>query len=183
VTNRHVAGEFVTSKVVNSSSRWVPVSRYRRASTSFRKSTTMSGLFPAPQASPCRRTVGTRRRILRNRARIWQCQTCQTDYARIENCADAQNVAAIGYPAFDSRIPEPALMERIFGKTYNKKRLAPGSVTRVEETRIWHNCTRWAAIQAPSSSILTKETQSGFILAGAFSRRTTRCAPMWSKDF
>ena len=32
-------------------------------------------------------------------------------------------------------------MEDIYGKTYNKKRLAPGGVTRVEQTRILHNCT------------------------------------------
>jgi endonuclease G len=52
-----------------------------------------------------------------------------------------QEVATIGYPAYDSRIPEPDLMERIYGKVYNKKRLAPGSVTRLEEALLWHNCT------------------------------------------
>lgn len=52
-----------------------------------------------------------------------------------------RNVATIGYPAYDSRIPEPDLMEEIFGKTYNKKRLAPGAVTAIEPTRILHNCT------------------------------------------
>ncbi|CAJ0849341.1 hypothetical protein AMST5_00111 [freshwater sediment metagenome] len=55
--------------------------------------------------------------------------------------AETENVATIGYPAYDSRIPEPELMERIYGKVYNKKRLAPGGVTRVEAVRIWHNCT------------------------------------------
>ena len=55
--------------------------------------------------------------------------------------ATTESVATIGYPAYDSRIPEPDLMEHIFGKTYNKKRLAPGGVTRVEEDRILHNCT------------------------------------------
>ena len=52
-----------------------------------------------------------------------------------------QEVATIGYPAYDSRIPEPDLMERIYGKVYNKKRLAPGSVTRIEDALLWHNCT------------------------------------------
>lgn len=52
-----------------------------------------------------------------------------------------ENVATVGYPAYDSRIPEPDLMEQIFGKTYNKKRLAPGGVMRVEATRLLHNCT------------------------------------------
>jgi endonuclease G, mitochondrial len=55
--------------------------------------------------------------------------------------AATQEVATIGYPAYDSRIPEPDLMERIYGKVYNKKRLAPGSVTRLEEALLWHNCT------------------------------------------
>src|SRR5262249_21222941 len=41
----------------------------------------------------------------------------------------------------DSRIPEPDLMERIYGNVYNKKRLAPGGVTRLEEALLWHNCT------------------------------------------
>jgi endonuclease G len=55
--------------------------------------------------------------------------------------AVTQNVAVIGYPAYDSRIPEPELMERIYGKIYNKKRLAPGAVTRLDESRLFHNCT------------------------------------------
>jgi len=52
-----------------------------------------------------------------------------------------ETIAAIGYPAYDSRIPEPELMEHIFGSVYNKKRLAPGAITRVEQTRLLHNCT------------------------------------------
>ena len=32
-------------------------------------------------------------------------------------------------------------MERIYGKVYNKKRLAPGGVTRMEDALLWHNCT------------------------------------------
>jgi len=50
-------------------------------------------------------------------------------------------IATIGYPAYDSRIPEPDLMERIYGKVYNKKRLAPGGVTRLDDALLWHNCT------------------------------------------
>src|SRR5262249_58076864 len=55
--------------------------------------------------------------------------------------AATQEVPPIGYPAYDSRIPEPDLMERIYGNVYNKKRLAPGGVTRLEEALLWHNCT------------------------------------------
>ena len=50
-------------------------------------------------------------------------------------------IATVGYPAYDSRIPEPDLMERIYGKVYNKKRLAPGGVTRLDDALLWHNCT------------------------------------------
>ena len=54
---------------------------------------------------------------------------------------ETENAATIGYPAYDSRIPELDLMERIYGRIYNKKRLAPGGVTRVEARRLLHNCT------------------------------------------
>ena len=55
--------------------------------------------------------------------------------------AATENVAVIGYPAYDSRIPEPDLMDRIYGRVYDKKRLAPGAVTAVDERRLSHNCT------------------------------------------
>src|SRR5262249_15792615 len=57
------------------------------------------------------------------------------------NPTTTQSAAVIGYPAYDSRIPEPELMEHIFGKVYNKKRLAPGAVTVVDGTQILHNCS------------------------------------------
>jgi endonuclease G len=50
-------------------------------------------------------------------------------------------VATIGYPAYDSRIPEPDLMKQIYGEVYDKKRLAPGAITDVDEDRVLHNCT------------------------------------------
>ncbi|OEO33178.1 hypothetical protein VW23_007935 [Devosia insulae DS-56] len=53
----------------------------------------------------------------------------------------SDNVSTIGYPAFDSRIPEPDLMRSIYGNRYDHKRLAPGAVTSVEATHLLHNCT------------------------------------------
>lgn len=50
-------------------------------------------------------------------------------------------IATIGYPAFDSRIPNLELMEEIYGSVYNKKRVAPGSVMSVQDTSFQHNCT------------------------------------------
>lgn len=49
-------------------------------------------------------------------------------------------VAVIGYPARDSRIPEEALMDRIFGNVYNKKRLSPGQVMRIDRDQVLHDC-------------------------------------------
>ncbi|MER2266121.1 DNA/RNA non-specific endonuclease [Methylobacterium oxalidis] len=58
-----------------------------------------------------------------------------------EKIGESAGVAIIGYPAYDSRIPEPDLMERLYGSVYDKKRLAPGAVTRLERARLLHNCT------------------------------------------
>ncbi|MET4085602.1 DNA/RNA non-specific endonuclease [Bradyrhizobium sp. S3.5.5] len=53
----------------------------------------------------------------------------------------AKHVATIGYPAYDSRIPELDLMKRVFDGIYDKKRLAPGAVTSVQDVNLLHNCT------------------------------------------
>jgi endonuclease G len=50
-------------------------------------------------------------------------------------------VATIGYPAYDSRIPEPDLMKQIYGDVYDKKRIAPGAITEADDDRVLHNCT------------------------------------------
>src|SRR6185503_12101908 len=55
--------------------------------------------------------------------------------------AAKQQVAVIGYPAKDSRVPEEDLMERIFGKVYNKKRLAPGQLIGLGANEIQHDCS------------------------------------------
>lgn len=51
-----------------------------------------------------------------------------------------QDVATIGYPAKDSRIPDPAVMREIFGDIYDVKRLAPGKVTAVG-VDLEHDCS------------------------------------------
>lgn len=52
-----------------------------------------------------------------------------------------QYVAAIGYPARDSRSKDQDLASRIFKDVYNKKRLAPGQIIGVERQLIEHDCT------------------------------------------
>jgi endonuclease G, mitochondrial len=78
------------------------------------------------------------------------------------------NVATIGYPAYDSRIPEPNLMEDIFGKTYNKKRLAPGGITSVEEGRILHSCTTLGGNSGSAVIDLDSGEALGLHFSGSF---------------
>ena len=52
-----------------------------------------------------------------------------------------QQVAVIGYPARDSRVPDDKLMQSIFGNVYDKKRLAPGQITKVQKDVVFHDCS------------------------------------------
>jgi len=52
-----------------------------------------------------------------------------------------QQVAVIGYPARDSRVTDDQLMQSIFGDVYDKKRLAPGQVTKARPELVFHDCS------------------------------------------
>lgn len=80
---------------------------------------------------------------------------------------EATSAVVIGYPAFDSRIPDHALMQRIYGDRYDKKRLAPGEVTRVEAGQILHNCTTLGG----NSGSVVLDLKSGRALGLHFSGR------------
>jgi endonuclease G len=82
--------------------------------------------------------------------------------------AATQNVATIGYPAYDSRIPEPSLMEDIFGKIYNKKRLAPGGVTEVQSKLILHTCTTLGGNSGSAVIDLDSGKALGLHFSGSF---------------
>jgi PLD-like domain/Trypsin-like peptidase domain len=50
-------------------------------------------------------------------------------------------VAVIGYPGRDPRIPDQDLMAKIFGNVFDKKRLAPGYLTGLQNVALTHDCT------------------------------------------
>lgn len=79
-----------------------------------------------------------------------------------------ESAATIGYPGYDSRIPEPALMEQIYGRIYDKKRLAPGGVTRIEATRLWHNCTTLGGCSGGAVIALDTGEAIGLHFSGSF---------------
>jgi endonuclease G len=78
-----------------------------------------------------------------------------------------QQVAVIGYAARDSRIPEQDLMLRIFGDVFDKKRLAPGQVKRVEDGLVLHDCSTLGG----NSGSVVLDLETGEALALHFSGR------------
>jgi endonuclease G len=84
------------------------------------------------------------------------------------NPAATKSAAVIGYPAYDSRIPETELMEHIFGKIYNKKRLAPGAVTAVNGMKILHNCSTLGGSSGSAVVDLDSGEALGLHFSGTF---------------
>ncbi|MFC8383748.1 DNA/RNA non-specific endonuclease [Nocardia sp. NPDC057272] len=77
-------------------------------------------------------------------------------------------LAVIGYPARDSRIPDQALMEQIYGDLYDKKRLAPGRLTRKQGPVILHDCTTLGGNSGSVVVSLTTGEAVGLHFAGRF---------------
>lgn len=80
----------------------------------------------------------------------------------------SDGVAVIGYPAFDSRIPDIDLMQRMFGTIYNKKRLAPGAITRIDGMQLQHNCTTLGGNSGSAVIDLESGTAFGLHFSGTF---------------
>lgn len=79
-------------------------------------------------------------------------------------------VATIGYPAYDSRVPEPDLMRQIYGDVFDKKRLAPGAITNVEQERLLHNCTTLGGNSGSAVIDLRTGEAVGLHFSGSFLR-------------
>jgi endonuclease G len=82
--------------------------------------------------------------------------------------AASTDVAVIGYPAKDSRIPDIALMEQLFGNVYNSKRLAPGKITAVANGRLFHDCTTLGGCSGGIVLDLQRGEAVGLHFAGRF---------------
>jgi endonuclease G, mitochondrial len=84
------------------------------------------------------------------------------------SAANDELVAVIGYPARDSRIPDQQLMEQIFGDVYDKKRLAPGQLTRVQNQTISHDCSTLGGNSGSVVMSLRSGEALGLHFAGRF---------------
>ncbi len=82
----------------------------------------------------------------------------------------SDGVAVIGYPAYDSRIPDIALMEEIYGSEYNRKRLAPGAVTELRAQLLLHNATTLGGNSGSAVVDLRSGEALGLHFSGAFMR-------------
>ena len=81
---------------------------------------------------------------------------------------DGDQVAVIGYPAADSRIPEPDLMREIFGDHYDKKRLAPGELMKIEASVVQHDCSTLGGNSGSAVVSLDTGKAVGLHFAGRF---------------
>lgn len=79
-----------------------------------------------------------------------------------------QQVAVIGYPARDSRVPDARLMQSIFGNVYNKKRLAPGQVTWAKKDVLFHDCSTLGGNSGSAVIDLATGRAVGLHFAGRF---------------
>ncbi len=79
-----------------------------------------------------------------------------------------QQVAVIGYPARDSRIPDLRLMEQVFGDVYDKKRLAPGQVERADARVVLHDCSTLGGCSGSPLIDLASGAAVGIHFAGRF---------------
>ncbi|HEX2682959.1 MAG TPA: trypsin-like peptidase domain-containing protein, partial [Ferruginibacter sp.] len=78
------------------------------------------------------------------------------------------DVAVIGYPAIDSRMPDIELMRKIFKDVYDKKRLAPGKVTNVTASRLFHNCSTLGGCSGSAVIDLATGKACGLHFSGKF---------------
>jgi endonuclease G len=85
-----------------------------------------------------------------------------------DTVAATRDAAVIGYPVYDSRIPEPDLLKQVFGDVCNKKGLAPGAVTAVKGDRILHNCSTLGGNSGAVVIDLTTGEALGLHFSGAF---------------
>lgn len=77
-------------------------------------------------------------------------------------------IATIGYPARDNRIPDQALVKTLFGDVYEKKRLAPGQIMRVNGDEIEHDCSTLGGNSGSLVLDLDTGTAVGLHFAGQY---------------
>jgi endonuclease G len=86
------------------------------------------------------------------------------------------DVAVIGYPARDGRRNPGPDMARIYGDVYDVKRLAPGSLTKVDEQYVYHDCTTLGGNSGSAVIDLKTGRALGLHFSGSF-KKTNYAVP------
>lgn len=141
VTNRHVASEFARADGNQFTFRSGLLGTMS-ASIDFlhEVDSTVAYVFDIQEILHIEPDNGPDMAFLRVRTRDSRKLAAPIGLAQTPPTADEQ-VAVIGYPARDSRVPETDLMDRIFGNVYNKKRLAPGQLIGLGPNEMQHDCS------------------------------------------
>ena len=142
VTNRHVAEEFGMRQGAQFRFRQGTLGRPMKPSIDFLEEFGLSAEreFDITEVLHIEDDMGpdiALLRVSRNGSRPLAPPIALSPHAVIEK----QQVAVIGYPASDSRIPDQQLMIDIFGNVFDKKRLAPGQVIRLANDAVEHDCS------------------------------------------
>jgi endonuclease G len=143
VTNRHVAGEFGRSRGNGFSFRIGATGQRMGSSIDFREEIGRSATaeFNVLDILHIEGDDGPDVALLKVARKSGELALASPLVLRAAAVEPKQQVAVIGYPARDSRIPEPDLMRRIFGDVYDKKRLAPGTITGKNGGTVTHDCS------------------------------------------
>ena len=86
------------------------------------------------------------------------------------------DVAVIGYPARDGRRNPGPDMARIFGDVYDVKRLAPGSLTKIDGQYAYHDCTTLGGNSGSAVIDLQSGKALGLHFSGSF-KKTNYAVP------
>jgi endonuclease G, mitochondrial len=93
-----------------------------------------------------------------------------------DNVDKDTDVAVIGYPARDGRRNPGPDMARIFGDVYDVKRLAPGSLTKIDDNYCYHDCTTLGGNSGSAVIDLKSGKALGLHFSGSF-KKTNYAVP------
>jgi endonuclease G, mitochondrial len=169
VTNRHVAKEFARRQGTQFRFRPGTLGRTMRASMDFLEEFGRADerTFQIKQVLHIEGDTGPDMALLKveqNGALKLAAPIGLSPHAAIAG----QQIATIGYPARDSRIPEMDLMEDIFGDVFDKKRLAPGQVIRATKRDLQHDCSTLGGNSGSTVLDLESGDAVGLHFAGRF---------------
>jgi endonuclease G len=85
-----------------------------------------------------------------------------------DNVAPNCEVVAIGYPKYDSSVPDPDILVSIFGGIYDVKRLSPGVINGADARLLQHDCSTLGGSSGSAIVDLATGRAMGLHFGGAY---------------